>query len=353
MDDLNKLIARFGNVTEEYKFYNNEITIRYDIKNHKYLLLENGELKEVPSVTQIVHIIDKSNALVPWAVKMMQAKLVRTVNNYSTSIEGWDAYFKQNDLEEWISQAKSAHKEELDTAADIGHIAHGWIERYIKAVINGDKLSPEFPEHPKAASCCMAALDFISRHNIRWICTERKVYSRKWGYAGTLDGMCRADSCTDKHCCPRAFKDRLCLIDWKSSNHLYVEYVLQTAAYQHAWQEENNEKIDDRFIIRLGKDDGEFEPWHFESECFELDFYSFIEALNLTRTTKQIDKRIKDMLELVRQEEKEKNRIEREESLKIKCKGFDRYKGIRKPACNGGNPCKSCTSKYWEMHNGT
>ena len=37
-----------------------------------------------------------------------------------------------------VLEAKGAHKEKLDEASDIGHLAHSWLEEYIKADIAGD-----------------------------------------------------------------------------------------------------------------------------------------------------------------------------------------------------------------------
>jgi len=31
------------------------------------------------------------------------------------------------------------------------------------------------------------------------------------------------------------------------------------------------------------------------------------------------------------------------------CKGHKRYKGIRKPKCNGGNPCEACLAKFEDV----
>ena len=30
----------------------------------------------------------------------------------------------------------------------------------------------------------------------------------------------------------------------------------------------------------------------------------------------------------------------------FKCKNANRYQGLRKPSCNGGNPCTVCITKY-------
>src|SRR5262249_19750690 len=123
------------------------------------------------------------------------------------------------------------------------------------------ELLGNFPVDERAANCCAAAVEWMSQHNVRWLKTERKCFSRKYGYAGTMDGLAVVDSCKDRLCCPHDFTDRLTLVDWKTSNALYVEYLLQTAAYQQAYQEETGETIADRWVIRLGKDDAEFDPW--------------------------------------------------------------------------------------------
>ena len=34
------------------------------------------------------------------------------------------------------------------------------------------------------------------------------------------------------------------------------------------------------------------------------------------------------------------------EALKIKCRGADRYHGVRRPTCNGGKGCETCLKLY-------
>jgi hypothetical protein len=111
-----------------------------------------------------------------------------------------------------------------------------------------------------------------------------------------MDGLALVSSCDDKKCkgCKGAkFTDVLSLIDWKSSNGLWVEYLYQTAAYQHAYQEELNIKVADRWILRLGKEDGKFDPWHLGPECFMEDFRTFLHCLNLTQCHRAVKERMK------------------------------------------------------------
>jgi hypothetical protein len=62
-----KFIKKFGHITEEYKFYNDEVILRYDVKAHKYFLVKDGELVVQDGVTNVVHIIDKSEVLMNWS----------------------------------------------------------------------------------------------------------------------------------------------------------------------------------------------------------------------------------------------------------------------------------------------
>jgi hypothetical protein len=396
---LQSFINKFGGMTEEYTFYGGTVTLRYDPKDHQYLLVTPGGLEPQDGVTSICHIIDRSDALIPWACKQMAAKLLTDAP--IMTLPTGERVIRQMDYQEYenlVLAGKTAHKDKLEEAGDIGHIAHAWIERYIKAVLANDQARQEellakFPEDERATNCCLAALDWMRDHNVRWITTERKIYSRRYGYAGTLDGLCIVDSCDNPKCrgCAGrpAYKDRLTISDWKTSNYLYIEYLLQTAAYMQAYNEETEfvhgqddkqlewtERIvTDRWIIRLGKEDAEFDPWYADASTYDLDWKGFHTALVLSRTVESIKLRVKERTDYLRAQEKaEKQRLReeaeaaekarkvkekadkktaREAALKVKCPKADKYKGTRYPKCNGGDPCQTCLAKYRTNHPAT
>jgi len=188
------------------------------------------------------------------------------------------------------------------------------------------------------------------------------------------------DSCDNPACCPVAFKDRFSNVDWKSSNYLYIEYILQGAAYTSAYNEEKfhewanretvgiaPEFITDRWVIRLGKEDADFDPWHCEEGTFEQDFSAFLNALALKNSIEAIETRMdaytdarraavrqikkavkeadKNAAKEKKAEEKAAAKLAKKESLKIKCKSADKYLGIRKPTCC----CETCLKKYQEV----
>ena len=278
------------------EFYNGEITLRFSERDHiYYLLAADGTLAAVEGVTQTCGIIDKSMYLIPWAVKMAAEKLLRTMPKPAADSD--EISIKWTEFETLVTEAKKAHKEKLVDAGDVGSAAHSWIEDSIRWAIAHKKgvvenLTAQAPEDERAKNCGHAALDWMKLHNVRWLKTEHKIYSRKHGYAGTMDGLAFVDSCDGECCYLKKFRDQLSIIDWKSSNYLRIDYLLQTAAYQQAEMEEFETDIRARWILRLGKEDGKFEPWY-ETD-FDRDFEAFRLCLTLRRQHGIIEKAMAD-----------------------------------------------------------
>ena len=344
-------IKKFSGLTESYWFYDRTIELRYDPKDHVYLLVTpDGQLEKQEGVTSICHIVDRSYVLIPWACKMMGQKLQLLTSPF---VENEWLSQPKSSFDAAIELSKTAHKDKLEEAGNIGHIAHAWIESYINSCIANDKLLGEqilesMPAEERAKNACVAAVDWMIKHNIRWICTERKIYSKKYKYAGTMDGMCLADSCQDPNCCKKDFKNHLAIVDWKTSNYLYVEYLLQTAAYKQAYQEETKQMVKDRWVIRLGKEDAEFESWHLEQDDYPADWQAFRAALELSRSMGTVEARIKSVKDVLRNVKKKAKADAKLVSLKIKCRAADKYKGMRKPTCNNGDGCEFCLKVYQE-----
>ena len=175
----------------------------------------------------------------------------------------------------------------------------------------------------RAIQAVKAALRWMKAHNVQWLKTEEKIYSRKYDFAGTLDGVAYVDSCLDSACCQEQYKHRLCLIDFKTSNHLSTGYCFQTAAYQQAVQEEYNSPIESRWVLRLGKSEeeaGKFEPWFLSNKDFVTDLDAFLACLNLTRLVDSVESRMKTQkgsIRAIRKEQKETAKMLAKEQEKL------------------------------------
>jgi hypothetical protein len=269
-----------------FDFYGNTIRLWFDSDAHEYLREYGGELVPQPSVTQLLKIIDKSEYLIPWAAKRVVEKVAATWPIICDGLEDYTKPLPLDQFQELLDTAKKAPREILEDAGNVGEEAHRALENAINFAIstNGgvvEKLVSPVND-PRAQSCCAAALDWMKKHRVIWVSTERKIYSREYEYAGTMDGLAYVSACDDKRCCPVRFANRHSVIDWKSSNQLSISYLYQVAAYTRAYMEEVPASISDAFILRLGKEDGEFEPWHTESAELDEDFKAFLACLELT-----------------------------------------------------------------------
>jgi hypothetical protein len=308
-------------------FYNGEETLYFcSAKNgkpaHEYYRETPDGLELVDGVTTVCGILDKSQYLMPWATKMMAEKLISSAprDRNENGIEIIPAMSKEFFFH-LVENAKKRHKEIFEDAGDVGTLAHKWIEESIKWAIREndgivDSAQIIAPTDERAENCGNAAFDWMAAHNVRWLRTEKIVYSRELNIAGTMDGLAVIDGCTNASCCSKMFLDELSLVDWKSSNHLRVDYLYQTAAYVWALQEEEGLDIRARHIIRLGKEKGEFEPWYLDKSTFENDCHAFVCCLNLRRAHKAVEQRMSEAKKLRTFKKREEKKAAKEKNGK-------------------------------------
>ena len=207
----------------QYKLYNGKILIDFDKEKHKFT---DAKGNNILSVTKITGIIDKSPALMGWAVKSMGAYLLQEKNNKIT--------------EELIGRAKREYRNISREAKDKGAAIHDWIHQWIIGETS------DMPDDEQIVNGITAFLKFQKKHKVAWLETERVVYSKKYNYGGFLDSIGIMDG-------------KLILPDFKSSNAFYPEMELQVAGYDIAYTEETKKPIQKHLIIRFGKDNGEFD----------------------------------------------------------------------------------------------
>jgi len=358
------IISKWGNLSPPLSFYNGTETLRFSEEKWLYLRETPAGLQPLEGVTKTCHIIDRSMALVPWAVRKAMEKLRLALLTQHYGPDGC-VYLFLNELDAIIESAKKADSEILEDAANVGKQAHKWCEKLIKAKIAEDEsraayLIGHLPEDERAANACVAAVDFFARHNLRFLESEKRVYSRSQGFAGTLDGLVLADSCEDPLCCPNKFVDHLTILDFKTSNHLLLEHTLQLSAYHFGWSEERKfenpdyQHVTDAFIIRMGKEDAEFDPWHLEGEdLFAQFFAAFASALNLVKTLAPCREWVADRLEAKRAVKRAAKQAAREAEMRIACPKSKVYKGVKLTAClPDGSQCEACKKIYDDKHTG-
>jgi hypothetical protein len=144
---LGTFLDKFGGAQMESRFhYDGEVEIRFDPVDHIYYRVEEmGNLTAVMNVSTVSHIVDRSFALVPWCAKVTIEKMLRIipVQIISTGLDDLSPLvivpaMSLSEFTKLCLEAKSAHKDTLEDAGDVGHMAHRWIEGWIKAGLSGN-----------------------------------------------------------------------------------------------------------------------------------------------------------------------------------------------------------------------
>ena len=136
------------------------------------------------------------------------------------------------------------YRDARDKAASAGSIAHQWIDDHV----HGQDLT-EFPEASRedldlAASGFDAFLEWFAQTRVQIIETETPLVSEEYRFAGTFDALAEIGG-------------RLVLLDWKTSNATYSDYVCQLAAYRQLLRERGDD-VATAQLLRVGKQYADF-----------------------------------------------------------------------------------------------
>lgn len=136
-------------------------------------------------------------------------------------------FFKQNTPEEIEDRSNKAKEN--------GSLVHDACEK----LLNGIEIpSKDYP--PQAKKMIVSFMDWFDAVRPTKLITEHTIASVQYKYAGTCDLVC-------------TIGDKRVLVDFKTNKGaIYFTNKLQVMAYQQAYQETAEEKIDECWILRLG-----------------------------------------------------------------------------------------------------
>lgn len=164
-----------------------------------------------------------------------------------------------------------------EKACTAGTIAHQWIEDELhgkELTVYKDVPAATFKQAENAFEQFKV---WRKGFNLEVTHTEISLVSEKYQFGGTLDGV--------------TFNGKPAVLDWKTSNSIFPDYLYQCAAYALLLEENYGVKIDEAHILRVSKDNADFEHRRFAGlddakEVFKL----FAKAYHLV---KKVDKRVK------------------------------------------------------------
>lgn len=220
-----------------------------------------------PSVTTILKLKDKSDALLPWAVNQMEKRIKEIVATCSD--------LSKDDFLAIVSAAKDSYRNTTAEAGDIGTVVHAALEQelmhrsglapkpLLPLTLDPIRL-PDFDSSmiQQANDAISAGFRFFAEHTIKVRQTEAPRWSAQFGYIGTGDVIWELDGSP-------------VVGDFKTAKRIYPEVWMQTAAYQVAYQEEYEDRLDGRVAVHVGKD-GSLDHKSRENDTLKEDFQAFL-----------------------------------------------------------------------------
>lgn len=173
-------------------------------------------------------------------INLLDQRFYLRNGEYYPSVSSILNYFpKDQFFFSWLKEVGSNADIIVAKASAEGRQVHGAIEDYL----NGEEIK-WFDEYGNAKyslevwKMILKFVDFWEKHKPELVALEYHLFSDKYKFAGTADLIVR-------------LRDKLWLIDNKTSNSLHTTNNLQLAAYATAWNETHDEKIEETGILWL------------------------------------------------------------------------------------------------------
>ena len=132
----------------------------------------------------------------------------------------------------------------MKEAGRVGTLAHKMIEEFIKggSVILDDYTPSEISQ---AKTAYYGYYKWQEDNDVKFLETEMKLVSEKYGFGGTFDAVAVVNK-------------KLVILDWKTSNAVHDEFLVQLAAYRQLIHENKFDyvpKIKGAILLKLDKEE--------------------------------------------------------------------------------------------------
>jgi hypothetical protein len=213
--------------------------------------MSNYEIEgvEYPSVTTVLGLLGKGDALCYWSAKCAVDYIK---DHLVEATESGDIHR----VHEVMENAVKAFKTVSADACSIGSEVHHAIESWVK-----DK--KDYTGHNEAVQNSLIGFhDWEQKNHVEWMINEITVHDKHHSYAGTADAVAMINGV--KY-----------LVDFKTSKAIYDEYRLQLAAYKYALPFE----VEAVAVLRIDKETGEFD-FKDLSKDIDLKYQAFLDLLS-------------------------------------------------------------------------
>lgn len=190
---------------------------RFSESRHLHELKKDGEYKPLTGVTTVLKVISKGDVLVQWSAN----KAVEYIEEHSVG-SYFEDEFHYLITKDNLLKAKTAWKDNRDSAGKAGTEIHSFIEGWINTAIaenNGYILQME-----TANKSVNKFINWAIENKVKFLASEKHVYSKEMWVGGICDFICEIDG-------------KRYIGDIKTSKDIYPEHHIQCSAYAKMLEE--------------------------------------------------------------------------------------------------------------------
>jgi len=233
----------------------------------------------IPSATGVTKNLDKSQALIPWAVGLVGKHVTSTFEARTGE------HFTKEEIYLVVQEAMRKPEEAKTAGGKTGDAIHDYAHDFARACIARKKL-PDIPkledmpeeERNKALNGINAFLDFYNQNDVEFLKMEQLVYYNSYlagdtkegepviEFLGILDLLARVNG-------------KVGVWDYKTGKRVYSEQRFQLSAYRKAYNSNpDNAKLlcEESGVLSFNKETGELVICRVTNEESERDFSAFV-----------------------------------------------------------------------------
>ena len=237
----------------------------YQFDSEKHIHTLNG--KRLTGCTTVLNVVAKP-FLIPWAANMTAGFLKNKLKDVKE--------LNQDEWEILLDEARKAHTKKKEKAGSYGTKTHEAISKIIQLAIDeSDGVIGEVLTEDKSIQ---NFVDWAVKNNVRFLETEKNVYSGKWHFAGICDMIIEIDN-------------RIWIADIKTAKSgIYSENFWQVSGYHILLEDMGLYPNVKGYLILNLKENGEVNEKR--SISIEENKQAFFSCLNIYRTLEKIKKNI-------------------------------------------------------------
>ena len=236
----------------------------FNPKGHSYEL----DGKKMTGVTTVLGVLAKP-ALIGWAANMTASWIRENCTRDDSGI--WEV------SEDSLLEAVKAHTKKKEAAGEKGTDLHSQVEGFIKSCLELNHGDPHNMGWPVEEKMLGEFVEWAVVNNIKFLASEKQVYSKDWFCAGTFDFSFEKDG-------------KRFIGDLKTMGKIWDRVPhFQTAAYRKMSVEMGEPDYDGTCIVNISKPTEKYpseltESWSYD---WESDQKAFESALYLYRQLNQ------------------------------------------------------------------